>query len=77
MHGIIRHALADEEEDLSHRVEIKDGEVLENLGQLDLVLTDKTGTLTNNNMVLRKIYCDKKIFGIFQEEDDSDDEDEY
>lgn len=75
MHGVIKHGLAGEGEDLSHSVVVKDTEVLENLGQLDLVLTDKTGTLTNNNMVIRSIYCDKKIFGIQQEDEDSDGED--
>ena len=48
-------------------------EVLEDIGQLDLLLTDKTGTLTKNNMLIKAIYCEKKIFGIEAEFEDSDD----
>ena len=59
-----RISLAEDNEDLMHKVSVRNSEVIENLGQLDLLLTDKTGTLTSNNMRIKRIYCDKKIFGI-------------
>ena len=35
----------------------------EELGQVEYVLTDKTGTLTQNKMVLRGIHVGNKLFG--------------
>ena len=39
-------------------VQITNVEIIENLGQVDLCICDKTGTLTNNVLKLRKIYTD-------------------
>ena len=66
MNRVIRNRVfvTDESEDLAHQVTVRNLEVLENMGQLDLLLTDKTGTLTSNNMKIKSIYCDKKIFPI-------------
>ena len=41
--------------------------VNENLGQIKYVFTDKTGTLTKNNMVFRYLICDGMLFGSDQE----------
>lgn len=37
--------------------------VNENLGQIKYVFTDKTGTLTKNNMVFRHLICNGECFG--------------
>ena len=58
--------------DLKHKVRLRNSETIENLGHLDLLLTDKTGTLTCNNMKIKNIYCDKKIFGILPSEEFDD-----
>ena len=42
--------------------------VNENLGQIKFVFTDKTGTLTKNNMLFRNIICGGELYGA-QEED--------
>eukprot|EP01135_Chromosphaera_perkinsii_P002766 Nk52_evm134s226 gene=Nk52_evmTU134s226 len=38
-------------------------DIIEDMGQIDFVLTDKTGTLTDNVMVLKKCSINGKIFG--------------
>ena len=38
--------------------------MLENLGEINLLLTDKTGTLTENQMILRSLYCDDRVWSI-------------
>lgn len=37
--------------------------VNENLGQIKFVFTDKTGTLTKNNMLFRNIICGGELYG--------------
>jgi phospholipid-transporting ATPase len=41
--------------------------VNENLGQIRYVFTDKTGTLTKNNMLFRYFVCNGMLYG--EEED--------
>jgi phospholipid-transporting ATPase len=41
--------------------------VNENLGQIKYVFTDKTGTLTKNNMIFKNLICDGKLYGVDEE----------
>ena len=50
------------EEARNEKVQVRNSEVLENLGEINLLLTDKTGTLTKNQMILRNIYCDNRVW---------------
>ncbi len=40
---------------------VKKKSVLETLGSVDVICTDKTGTLTQNKMTVKSIYCDGKV----------------
>jgi len=48
---------------LKRHIDLKTSQLLEDLGCVDNVFSDKTGTLTQNELVLRKIYVKGKIFG--------------
>ena len=50
--------------------ECKATELIEELGQVEFIFSDKTGTLTQNVMVLKRAYINNKIYGTFQEEDE-------
>jgi magnesium-transporting ATPase (P-type) len=49
-------------------VRVRTSELSEELGQVEHILSDKTGTLTQNNMVLEKITVSDKVFEINQVE---------
>ena len=38
-------------------------ELIEELGQVEFIFSDKTGTLTQNAMILKKIYVYGKVYG--------------
>jgi len=38
-------------------------DLMEELGQIEIIFSDKTGTLTQNNMILKKCYVANRIFG--------------
>ena len=42
-------------------------DLIEELGQIEFIFSDKTGTLTQNNMVLKKIYINFKVYGNIEE----------
>lgn len=46
-------------------------DLIEELGQVEFIFSDKTGTLTQNSMVLKKCYVNKKIYGIIKEEEEN------
>ena len=48
----------------ANMVRIANTEIIENLGQVDLCICDKTGTLTQNLLTLRKIYTDNKTISV-------------
>lgn len=52
-------------------VSIANTEVIENLGQVDLCICDKTGTLTKNELIIRELYTDNRSFMIKYEESDA------
>lgn len=43
---------------------VKKLQAVEALGQAKIIAVDKTGTLTKNEMVLEKVYIDRKVFDI-------------
>jgi len=43
-------------------------DLIEELGQVEFIFSDKTGTLTQNSMILKKCYVDGKIYGQLQSE---------
>lgn len=45
--------------------------VNENLGQIKYVFTDKTGTLTKNNMIFKNLICEGKLYGSTEEKKDT------
>jgi P-type E1-E2 ATPase len=55
------------EKDKDRRVFFRNSQVIENLGKVDLVMTDKTGTLTENEMILRRFYVDGKVWNVQDE----------
>lgn len=42
---------------------VRSSDIVEELGQVEFIFTDKTGTLTRNEMVLMKISIKEKVFG--------------
>lgn len=47
-----------------HHVLVKNMQAIDGLGRADVIVTDKTGTLTRNEMVVSKIYTNKTIYSI-------------
>lgn len=41
----------------------KTTDLIEELGQVEFIFSDKTGTLTQNVMILKKVYVNNKIYG--------------
>lgn len=41
----------------------RNSDLIEELGQIDFVFSDKTGTLTQNKMIFKKFSVINKIFG--------------
>ena len=54
----INHYLSSRQEIEDKKVKITNSDILENLGQIDLCICDKTGTLTDNMFKLRRFYTD-------------------
>jgi phospholipid-transporting ATPase len=48
----------------------KTSELIEELGQVQIIFSDKTGTLTQNCMLFKKCFVGEKIFGHVWEEDE-------
>lgn len=42
--------------------------LIEELGQVEFIFSDKTGTLTQNSMILKKVYINGKVYGSMQDE---------
>ena len=45
-------------------------DLIEELGQVEFIFSDKTGTLTQNSMVLKKVYVNGKVYGTIKDETD-------
>lgn len=43
-------------------------DLIEELGQVEFIFSDKTGTLTQNSMVLKKCFVNNKVYGLIQSE---------
>lgn len=46
------------------KIKITNTEIIENLGQVELCICDKTGTLTENSLTMRCFYTDGKTFNV-------------
>jgi len=49
-----------------NNVLVKKKSLLETLGSIDIICTDKTGTLTENKMTVKKIFYDMKVADTFE-----------
>lgn len=47
-----------------HNVLVKRLQAVEALGQTDVIAVDKTGTVTKNELVVKEIYVDEKLFSV-------------
>ncbi|KAJ3541875.1 hypothetical protein NM688_g6031 [Phlebia brevispora] len=56
----------------SQNVLVKDLQGVETLGSLTLLATDKTGTLTRNQMTVTNIWSGEKMYSAFQSNNDSE-----
>ena len=45
------------------KANIRTTQLIEELGQVEFIFSDKTGTLTQNSMVLKQIYINGKVYG--------------
>jgi phospholipid-transporting ATPase len=50
----------------------KTSDLIEELGQVEFIFSDKTGTLTQNSMILKKCFVNKKIYGVLKEKEEKD-----
>jgi P-type E1-E2 ATPase len=41
----------------------RNSDLIEELGQIDFIFSDKTGTLTQNKMIFKKCSVNSKVFG--------------
>jgi sodium/potassium-transporting ATPase subunit alpha len=57
----------------AQNVLVKDLQGVETLGALTLLATDKTGTLTRNQMTVTNLWSSRKMFSAFQSRNDEDD----
>ena len=48
---------------IDKRANCRTTQLIEELGQVDFIFSDKTGTLTQNLMVLKQIYVNGKVYG--------------
>jgi phospholipid-transporting ATPase len=54
--------------DLKKPATCRTTDLIEELGQVEFIFSDKTGTLTQNSMVLKKCFVNNKIYGMNQTE---------
>ena len=48
---------------IDKKATIRTTQLIEELGQVEFIFSDKTGTLTQNSMVLKQIYINGKVYG--------------
>ena len=41
---------------------VRNSTLPEELGRIEMIFTDKTGTLTKNDMIFRKLYLENELF---------------
>ena len=51
------------DESINKKATIRTTQLIEELGQVEFIFSDKTGTLTQNSMVLKQIYINGKVYG--------------
>ena len=60
---LISHDLEIYDESIDKKANCRTTELIEELGQVEFIFSDKTGTLTQNSMVLKQIYVNGKVYG--------------
>ena len=48
---------------IDKKANLRTTQLIEELGQVEFIFSDKTGTLTQNSMVLKQIYVNGKVYG--------------
>ncbi|KAF9453646.1 aminophospholipid-transporting P-type ATPase [Macrolepiota fuliginosa MF-IS2] len=61
----------------AQNVLVKDLQGVETLGSLTLLATDKTGTLTRNQMTVTNVWSGKKMYSAFQSNNDDDETEKF
>ena len=51
------------DESIDKKSNLRTTQLIEELGQVEFIFSDKTGTLTQNSMVLKQIYVNGKVYG--------------
>ena len=60
---LISHDLEIYDESIDKKANCRTTQLIEELGQVEFIFSDKTGTLTQNSMVLKQIYVNGKVYG--------------
>ncbi len=60
---LIKHDLEIYDPSIDKQANCRTTQLIEELGQVEFIFSDKTGTLTQNSMILKQIYVNGKVYG--------------